>query len=241
MQIRDDAANQTNAVTTEYNNQVLAQQAKLKAGEISQAQYNTNIANLDKNLAAQTTATGKAQRARELEEKKKAFESDKKLKIAQAIMAGAQGALAAFAGAMSLGFPAGPIVGGILAALVVATTAVQVGNINKTKFDGGSPEAVTPISTSVSSASVPESAANVNQASGGGFTQFSSTLLNQGTSTSTTGGMSGTGGGRVYVVESDITSAQRRVYMAESNATISILITIGLGLYQFACVASAYI
>jgi hypothetical protein len=221
MQIRDDAANQTNAVTTEYNNQVLALQEKLKSGEISQAQYNTNIANLDKNLAAQTAATGKAQRARELEEKKKAFESDKKLKIAQAIMAGAMGALSAFTGAMQLGPIAGPIVGGILAALVVATTAIQVGNINKTKFDGGSPEAVTPVSTTVNTSAADTAATNMNQASGGGFTQFSSTLLNQGTGS--TGGMgngSGSGGGRVYVVESDITSAQRRVYVAESNATI---------------------
>jgi hypothetical protein len=220
MQIRDDAANQTNAVTTEYNNQVLALQEKLKSGEISQAQYNTNIANLDKNLAAQTAATGKAQRARELEEKKKAFESDKKLKIAQAIMAGAMGALSAFTGAMSLGFPAGPIVGGILAALVVATTAIQVGTIKKTKFDGGASEAVTPVSTTVDTSGTDTSATNVNQASGGGFTQFSSTLLNQGTGSSTSLGTAGGGGGRVYVVESDITSAQRRVYVAESNATI---------------------
>lgn len=220
MQIRDDAANQTNAVTTEYNNQVLALQAKLKSGEISQAQYNTNIANLDKNLAAQTAATGKAQRAKELEEKKKAFESDKKLKIAQAIMAGAMGALSAFTGAMQLGPIAGPIVGGILAALVVATTAIQVGNINKTKFDGGSPEAVTPINTSVNTSAADTAATNVNQASGGGFTQFSSTLLNQGMGSSTSLGTAGGGGGRVYVVESDITSAQRRVYVAESNATI---------------------
>jgi hypothetical protein len=220
MQIRDDAANQTNAVTTEYNNQVLALQEKLKSGEISQAQYNTNIANLDKNLAAQTAATGKAQRARELEEKKKAFESDKKLKIAQAIMAGAMGALSAFTGAMSLGPIAGPIVGGILAALVVATTAIQVGTIKKTKFDGGAPEAVTPVSTTVDTSGTDTSATNVNQASGGGFTQFSSTLLNQGTGSSTSLGTAGGGGGRVYVVESDITSAQRRVYVAESNATI---------------------
>jgi hypothetical protein len=220
MQIRDDAANQTNAVTTEYNNQVLALQEKLKSGEISQAQYNTNIANLDKNLAAQTAATGKAQRARELEEKKKAFESDKKLKIAQAIMAGAMGALSAFTGAMSLGPIAGPIVGGILAALVVATTAIQVGTIKKTKFDGGASEAVTPVSTTVDTSGTDTSATNVNQASGGGFTQFSSTLLNQGTGSSTSLGTAGGGGGRVYVVESDITSAQRRVYVAESNATI---------------------
>ena len=220
MQIRDDAANQTNAVTTEYNNQVLALQAKFKSGEISQAQYNTSISNLDKNLAAQTAATGKAQRAKELEEKKKAFESDKKLKIAQAIMAGAMGALSAFTGAMQLGPIAGPIVGGILAALVVATTAIQVGTIKKTKFDGGV-EAVTPVATTVDTSSADASATNMNQASGGGFTQFSSTLLNQGTGSSTSlGGGSGTGGGRVYVVESDITSAQRRVSVAESNATI---------------------
>ncbi len=219
-QIRDDAANQTNAITTEYNNQVNALKAKLDAGQIDQAQYNANISKLNDNLKTQTEASGKAQRAKELEEKRKAFEADKKLRIAQTIIAGAQGALSAFAGAMSLGFPAGPIVGGILAALVVATTAIQVGTINKTKFDGGSPEAVTPVSTTVSTSAADTAATNVNQASGGGFTQFSSTLLNQGMGTSTSLGSAGGSGGRVYVVESDITSAQRRVYVAESNATI---------------------
>ena len=220
MQIRDDAISQTNAITTEYNNQVLAQQEKLKAGQISQAQYNTAINGLNTNLSNQTLAADKAQKAKELEAKKKAFESDKKLKIAQAIIAGATGALSAFTGAMQLGPIAGPIVGGILAALVVATTAIQVGTINKTKFDGGGAEAVTPINTSVDTSGAAASATNVNQASGGGFTQFSSTLLNQGTSGVVTNGTSGMGPTKVYVVESDITSAQRRVYLAESNATI---------------------
>jgi len=220
MQIRDDAANQTNAITTEYNKQVEAQQAKLKAGEINQAQYNAAINGLNKNLSAQTLAADKAQKAKELAEKKKAFESDKKLKIAQAIMAGAMGALSAFTGAMQLGPIAGPIVGAILAGLVVATTAVQVSNISKTKFDGGGPEAVAPVSTSVDTSAADTAATNVNQASGGGFTQFSSTLLNQGTSGTGTNGTSGMGPTKVYVVESDITEAQRRVYLAESNATI---------------------
>ena len=219
MQIRDDAANQTNAITTEYNNQVLAQQDRLKAGEISQAQYNTNISNLNKNLAAQTAASDKAQRAKELEEKKKAFESDKKLKVAQAIMAGAMGALSAFTGAMQLGPIAGPIVGGILAALVATTTGVQIANIKKASFDGGSPEVVSPISTV--STSTDTSAANVNnQASGGGFTQFSSTLLNNGTAGRSSSTGDGGMNGRVYVLEYDITNAQRRVSVAESNATV---------------------
>jgi len=74
---------------------------------------------------------------------KKAFENEKKAKIATAVISGITGAVSAFAGAMQLGPIAGPIVGGILAAAVAAMTAVNVANIKKTKFGGTPPKPAT--------------------------------------------------------------------------------------------------
>jgi hypothetical protein len=71
--------------------------------------------------------------------KKSAFETDKKYKIAQAVISTISGALSAFAGAMQLGPIAGPIVGALLAAAVVAMGAIQISQIESTKFEAGSP------------------------------------------------------------------------------------------------------
>jgi len=215
---RDATAQQTNDLNIEYNNQRALLDEKLAAGIISQQEYNNTITDLDKALVNSTDALNQAYRDKELAEKKKAFESDKKLKTAQAIISGIQGAVSAFTGAFQLGPIAGPIVGGVLAALVAATTAAQVAAIQKTKFDSGAPE-ITPPNTGGGAAST--GGAALNQVATGGFTGFSPTL------TGTTGGGGGTtteggfvaGAQRVYVLESDITNSQRRVSTLESNAT----------------------
>jgi hypothetical protein len=214
---RDAVAQQTNDLNVEYNNQRALLDEKLAAGVISQQQYNETIKGLDTNLTNSTKALNDAYRAKELAEKKKAFESDKKLKIAQSIIAGIQGAVSAFTGAFQLGPIAGPIVGGILAGLVAATTAVQVAAISKTKFDGGAPEITAP---NTSGGSADTGAAAVAQASSGGMTTFNQNLLG------TPGGSGATGTPlnpqppqRVYVLESDITDSQRRVSTLESNAS----------------------
>lgn len=75
--------------------------------------------------------------AQELAIRKKQFESNKKMQIANAVISGIQGALTAFTGAMQLGPIAGPIVGGVLAAVVGVTTALNVNKIKSTKFDSG--------------------------------------------------------------------------------------------------------
>ncbi|MFY8170057.1 MAG: hypothetical protein ACOVK2_02955 [Candidatus Fonsibacter sp.] len=132
--------NQTekNLITEQYNN-----------GIISKADYDQQVTDLDKTAKDKT-----------LEIKKKAFEDDKKYKIASATIAGITGAVAAFTGAMSLGPIAGPIVGGVLAGAVGIMTAMNIAKIKASKFDGG---AVTPTgpgggtSTSTSSAPTPPS------------------------------------------------------------------------------------
>lgn len=107
-------------------------QQSLDAGNISQEQAEKQKKAIEFKAAQE-----------EYEIKKKAFEDDKRAKIASASIAGSTGAVAAFAGAMQLGPIAGPIVGGILAAAVGAMTAVNIANIKKTKFGGTPPQPAT--------------------------------------------------------------------------------------------------
>lgn len=71
--------------------------------------------------------------------KKKAFEQDKKMKVAQATIGMITGMVSAFTGAMQLGPIAGPIVGGILAAAVGVMGAINIAKIKATKYQGGTP------------------------------------------------------------------------------------------------------
>lgn len=192
-------------INEQYSKEQDALNRSLNAGLITREQYDKQNAALD----------ARRQKA-EYEAKKKAFEQEKKLRIAQAIIAGAQGALSAFTGAMQLGPIAGPIVGGVLAALVVAATAVQVANISKQKFDGGAVP-VTPIEGGAGAA-VNTGSDAVQQGSSGGFTGFTPNLTGGG-ATSPGGTPTGSGPSRVYVVESDITDTQNRVRAYETNAT----------------------
>lgn len=177
---------------------------QLNQGLITREQYDAAIDKLDKDLQKKALAA-----------KKKAFEEDKNLKIAQAIIAGLQGAVSAFAGAMQLGPVAGPIVGGILAAAVAALTGVQVAAIKKQKFDAGG------VTESINPPTIEDPGNQLQQQVGstGGFTQFNEGLTGTppGGGTDMTGGQ--TGGMRVYVLESDITATQRRVEVAETTAT----------------------
>lgn len=82
-------------------------------------------------------AAAEGNEAKQTEIRKKAFEQNKKMQIAQATIQMITGAVSAFSGAMQLGPIAGPIVGGLLAAAVLATGAMNIKRISKTKFDSG--------------------------------------------------------------------------------------------------------
>lgn len=112
----------------------------LKGGIISQQEYEQQKYQLE--LAAFN---------KEEQIRKKAFEQDKKLKIAQATIATIQGALTAFTGAMQLGPIAGPIVGGILAAAVGVMGGINIAKIKNSKYQGGTP----PSAPSIPSINVP--------------------------------------------------------------------------------------
>lgn len=217
--LRDNLAQQQSAVNESYNAELELLNQKVQQGLITEQQYQEAKTRLDKGQKAQSEQLQAQYQAKELETKKKAFENDKKLKIATTIINGLQGSLTAFTSAMSLPAPASYIVGGIMAALVAATTAVQVANISKTKFDGGSP-AVTGLAGGGADTGAGGAANIIQAASSGGFTSFNQSLVG-----GSPGGGGNTGGSgatqptKVILVESDVTQAQRRVSMAESNAT----------------------
>jgi hypothetical protein len=186
----DTIKEQTNAEKEELNK-------KYRNGLIDKAAYDKAFGDLD----------AKAKQ-KELEAKKKAFEQEKKTKIASAIISGLQGAVAAFTGAMSLGPIAGPIVGGVLAAAVAAMTAMNVAKIKSSKFDAGDVGAV----------SAPDVAAP-GSAEGGGAAFQPTQFFGLGQGSSSSGGGNG-GMSKVYVTETDITSTQNRVRVIEDRAVI---------------------
>jgi hypothetical protein len=84
--------------------------------------------------------------------KKKAFEQDKKMKIAMAIISTITGAISAFTGMLSIPIY-GIALGVIAAAAVVAAGALNIAKIQNTTFDAGTPPApITATPPSMSSA-----------------------------------------------------------------------------------------
>lgn len=141
-------------------------------------------------------------------EAEKEFERTKNMQIASAIIQGLAGAAAAIPQAViGLGVPAGPIVGAALAASIAATTAVQVAQIKKQKFNSGSSSSVSGGSTtSVTSAVSTSTAQPVYR------------VTTPGTGRNTDNNNSSTNL-RVYVVESDIREVGNRVDVVEKNST----------------------
>lgn len=123
------------------------------------------------------------------------FNKQKKLQKASVILSGIQGSVSAVTNAIrDLGVPAGPIVGGALATAIIAMTTAQVAAINKTSFEGGgSPGnvgvSVTPVVSGIDE-SLPTQTVVTNQQDQ-----------------------------RVYILESDIQSSNKRVKVREENTT----------------------
>lgn len=190
-----------NAQTSAEENEL---RAKLNGGLITRKQYD-----------AQEKLLQDKKAKLEYDAKKKAFEQEKKLRIASTIISGIMGALQAFTGAMQLGPIAGPIVGGILAGLVVAGTALTVKNISKQQFDGGSAP-LTPINADAGS--IPDMPGPAGPStSSGGMTSFNPTLTEGEKPAKTT--TQDTTPQKIVVLEYDITKAQRSVSVAENSAT----------------------
>lgn len=129
----------------------------------------------------------------------------KNLRIAAATIDMFQGAVSAYASAQSLGVPLGPIVGGINAAAVIAMGAANIAKIKSTQISttggggtGGGGTAVTPPVQSYSSELPVNYTRNVTGAS-------EIDEINKPT--------------KVYVVESDITDAQAKAQVRNSESS----------------------
>ena len=131
---------------------------------------------------------------------KEGFESSKKFQIAGATMSMFAGIASAWASSMQLGPILGPILGASLSAMMLATGIAQIAKIKKTQFGGGgnaSGSSATPNAGAVSSVIAP--------------VQYTQDV--QGASIE--GAIKDT---RVYVTEQDISSTQKKVDVAESEA-----------------------
>ena len=131
---------------------------------------------------------------------KEGFESAKKFQIAGATMSMLSGIASAWASSMQLGFILGPIVGSALSAMMLGIGIAQIDKIKNTQFGGSgnvSGSSATPNAGAVSSVIAP--------------VQYTQDV--QGASIE--GAIKDT---RVYVTESDISSTQKKVDVAETEA-----------------------
>lgn len=152
---------------------------------------------------------------RNTEVKKKAFEQDKKLKIAQTVISTITGVVSAVTGMISaVPGPVGIVLGALAGAAVAAMGAIQVATISKQKFDAGSPPAapkLTPPSD------------NSGSIGGGGSSQQGPDLYAINGDTNT--GQGGPNGQRqaqpqkVYVVSQEVTSSQNMNAVIERRAS----------------------
>lgn len=123
------------------------------------------------------------------------FEKQKKLQKVSVILSGIQGSVAAVTNAIrDLGFPTGPIVGGAMSTAILAMTAAQVAAIDRTSFNGGSSSASAGVSVTPVVAGIDESLPT------------QTVVTNQQDQ-------------RVYILESDIQSSNKRVRVREENTT----------------------
>ena len=149
--------------------------------------------------------------------KKKAFEQDKKLKIAQTVIATITGAVAAFTGSLqSIPAPYGLIVGALSAAAVVAMGAIQIAALNKQKFDAGSPPQAPKASVATNNASdaaISQEAPSLKKI---GRTQDEIANEANGSAKRTSNSNEPV---RAYVVSQDVTTAQDKNAVIERRAS----------------------
>ena len=114
-------------------------------GQMAKATSDMRVKQIDNEIAAEKNRDGKSKESlakiaalekKRDAEKRKAFEIEKKMKIAQTIMATAQGAIAAYTAMVGIPF-VGPALAAAAAAAVVAFGAKQVQMIASTSFQGG--------------------------------------------------------------------------------------------------------
>lgn len=228
-QIEDDNIRRTNTINQNYNDELRALQNRYNQGLISQEQYNQASTNLESQRTGLIDGLNDELTKKQGQLAERAFEEDKKLKIAQTIISGIQGAIDAYNSAASLGPIAGPIVGATLAGIIAAATAKAVNQIRQTKFAGAKYEkSVQPQTPNLNPGGFGGSSGGSGNLGGGGlpdgggFTGFNTQNLGTPGSSQTAGSGGGQSGiQKVVVLESDITEVQRRVKVLEGQSTFS--------------------
>ena len=146
------------------------------------------------------------------EQGKKEFEESKKLQVAAAIINGLAGVAMAVSTAMSLGPIAGPIMAAVNSAMVIATTATQIAKIKSTSFDGGGSSSV--------GGDIAAAVATPTPAAVAYTPQYSTNVTGQSETVNLANAVNeGQRDQRVYVVESDINEAGKRVEIREAEST----------------------
>lgn len=204
-----DAALIENSHNTKEVQKAQAQDLINTYNQVSQSigELMNNVAEIWQDSIKQRVKNGKITE----EQGKKEFENSKKLQIATAIINGLAGVATAVSTAMSLGPIAGPIVGAANSALVIATTAAQIAKIKSTTFDGGGSS----IDSDISSAQVSPTQAAVEYTP-----KYSTNVTGESETVNLVNAVSERQKDqRVYVVESDINEAGKRVEIREAEST----------------------
>jgi len=211
----DELQTETDARRTELEQQATDFeeniQAQVEAGVITQEQADIQVEASAKNLSNNLQALEADRLKKETDLKRKAFQQEKSIRIAQAVAQGAQAALAGYASGLAIPV-VGPAVGAAYAAVAGVITAAQVAIIAKQKFpEPGS----TSTSTGGSAFSAPAGSLVPTQ---------SPTNLNNdiftGASQQETIGRVRPPIIRAYVTESDITSTQNRIDRIQNQSEL---------------------
>ncbi|CAA6810441.1 MAG: Unknown protein [uncultured Sulfurovum sp.] len=200
-----------------YNKESEALEASLANQEISQEQYNEKLALLNQKKEEDDLAA-----------KRKGFQQNKALNISNAIIAGAQSVIAGLAAGLSVGGPTGLVLGPAMAATAGALSAVQIGLIAAQKFraarggvvpNNGKPSHIDSVDAllapgetvinSESSRMFPQLLSQINTAGGG--VALAPSLPIKTNTTSRRGDGNTQQIVKAYVVESEMTDAQKRV------------------------------
>ena len=204
-----DAALIENSHNTKEVQKAQAQDLINTYNQVSQSigELMNNVAEIWQDSIKQRVKNGKITE----EQAKKEFENSKKLQIATAIINGLAGAANAVASAMTIPPPAGPIIGAANSALVIATTAAQIAKIKSTTFDGGGSS----IDSDISSAAATPTPTAVEYTP-----QYSTNVTGNSETVNLANAVSEKQKDqRVYVVESDINEAGKRVEIREAEST----------------------
>ncbi len=130
--LQQNFLNKTKATETKTKKDIETINKKSAANVLSiEKKRDSELTTLDKKEEERQTAFEKEKARITYEGQKSQFENTKGIKIADSIASGAAGAAQAFASAASIPPPAGQIIGGIAAGLILTTTALRVKQIQE--------------------------------------------------------------------------------------------------------------